>query len=120
MVTFVTLDPLVLRRRFSPVLPLSNKKKVRTPPENKAASQTKFQARRALIDDHLYLIFGNLAVIVTIVTLDPLALRRRFSPVLPFSDFSSIFLSANYINTLCQLRNICIIVIILLNTDIKN
>jgi hypothetical protein len=34
----------------------------------------------------LYIIFGGLAIIVTGVTLDPLALRHRLSPGLPFSD----------------------------------
>ena len=32
------------------------------------------------------MIFGGLAIVVTFVTLDPLALRPRFSPGLPLSD----------------------------------
>ena len=34
----------------------------------------------------LHVVFGGLAIVVTFVTVDPLALRPRFSPGLPFSD----------------------------------
>jgi len=43
------------------------------------------QARRCNID-YRSMIFGGLAIMVTNVTVDPLALRPRFSPGLPFSD----------------------------------
>jgi hypothetical protein len=41
-------------------------------------------------------IFGSPAIMITFVTLDPFALRRRFSPGLPFRLFSSGH-SVNYI-----------------------
>ena len=44
------------------------------------------QARRAP-RTRAWNIFGGLAILVTCVTLDPLALRPRLSPGLPLSDF---------------------------------
>jgi ABC-type protease/lipase transport system fused ATPase/permease subunit len=34
----------------------------------------------------IHVVFGSLAILVTFVTVDPLALRRRFSPGLPLSN----------------------------------
>jgi hypothetical protein len=45
------------------------------------------QARRCNID-YRSMIFGGLAIMVTNVTVDPLGLRPRFSPGLPFSYVS--------------------------------
>jgi len=42
------------------------------------------QARRAR-DNIALMDFGGLAIMVTRVTVDPMALRRRLSPVLPLS-----------------------------------
>ncbi len=56
IVTFVTVDPLALRLRFSPGLPLSNDKMDDDCSWKKTASPEIFQARRILfrsqIDDH--------------------------------------------------------------------
>ena len=42
-------------------------------------------------------VFGNLAILVTFVTLDPLALRPRLSPGLPYSVFLplSVYVSSH-------------------------
>jgi hypothetical protein len=37
-------------------------------------------------------IFGGLAIMVTLVTVDPLALRRRLSPALPFRLYLTLTL----------------------------
>jgi hypothetical protein len=38
-----------------------------------------------MVEKGFMFVFGSLAILVTRVTLDPLALRRRLSPVLPLS-----------------------------------
>jgi hypothetical protein len=80
MVTEVTLDPLALRPRLSPGLPLSNEKTDMDTFWKKTKSLGNPGLRKEKI------IFGGLAIIVTGVTLDPLALRPRLSPGLPYSD----------------------------------
>jgi hypothetical protein len=81
--SWLTLDPLALRPRFSSGLPLSNDKVEQIVKEN--TSLVLCQARL----DSIGRIFGSLAIIVTCWTLDPLALRLRLSPDLPVSDISS-------------------------------
>ena len=86
MVTCVTLDPLALRPRLSPGLPLSNEKN---------GGGLLWKKRKAWEFPRLarwprtraWNIFGGLAILVTSVTLDPLALRPRLSPGLPLSEF---------------------------------
>ena len=84
VVTFVTVDPLALRPRLSPGLPLSNSRaetvyllEENGEPGNGPSSPLQLKYRS--------MIFGGLAIMVTNVTLDPLALRPWFSPGLPFS-----------------------------------
>jgi hypothetical protein len=83
MVTCVTVDPLALRPRLSPSLPLSNDKMMKRYLLTKTKSPGVSQARRAQLCCGYC--FGGLAIVVTSVTLDPLALRPRLSPGLPLS-----------------------------------
>ena len=92
MVTCVTLDPLALRRRFSPGLPLSNDK-VMTDNLLTNMKRAWYVTRLAARNRVAGFSFGGLAIMVTCVTLDPLALRPRLSPGLPFSDFSGLIIS---------------------------
>jgi hypothetical protein len=55
--------------------------------QKKKASLEIIQARRIKNTSNRSMVFGGLAIVVTLVTLDPLALRPRFSPGLPLSDF---------------------------------
>jgi hypothetical protein len=59
----MTLDPLALRPRFSPGLPLSNKNRIRMVKGRKQKAWGKTQARRT--QHSLCVIFGGLAIIVT-------------------------------------------------------
>lgn len=90
------LDPMALRRQLSLGLPFRTTGCFKIPCYN-SASQGIDQARLLLTQLLSCIIFGNLAIMVTCVTLDPMALRSRFSPVLLFSDFPSVSLSVNYI-----------------------
>jgi hypothetical protein len=50
--------------------------------------------RRSNVDLYSALFFGGLAILVTnLVTVDPLALRRRFSPGLPLSKLLELIVS---------------------------
>ena len=83
MVTCVTVDPLALRPRLSPGLPLSNDKVVTDwRPTNKTSLGYPRLAARNVV---AVFCFGGLAIMVTCVTVDPLALRPRLSPGLPLS-----------------------------------
>jgi hypothetical protein len=66
----------------------------------KKTSLEVIQARRIIIDIGS-MIFDCLAILVTFVTVDPLALRPRLSPGLPFSDVFfngySILFSSDYL-----------------------
>ena len=86
VVTFVTVDPLALRRRLSPGLPLSNSRAETNflLEENSEPGCGPGSPLRYI--DYRSMVFGGLAIMVTNVTVDPLALRPRFSPGLPFSD----------------------------------
>gem|GEM_PF-4270232 len=84
MVTCVTLDPLALRPRLSPGLPLSNDK-VNKGWVFKKTSEPGFARLAVNKTSKNKMNFGGLAIMVTCVTLDPLALRPRLSPGLPFS-----------------------------------
>jgi hypothetical protein len=84
MVTCVTVDPLALRPRLSPGLPLSNDKVMKNDlltNKKRAWYVTRLAARNRVAGFR----FGGLAIMVTCVTVDPLALRPRFSPGLPLS-----------------------------------
>jgi|WetSurMetagenome_2_1015567.scaffolds.fasta_scaffold454729_2 hypothetical protein len=86
MIRWWTLDPLALRPRFSPGLPLSNDKVVNW---LKKIKEPGFMSRPARINNNKnkdIVIFGGLAIMVRWRTLDPLALRPRFSPGLLLSD----------------------------------
>ena len=84
IVTGVTVDPLALRRRLSPGLPLSLQQEMIS--KNKRACCFTGSPESINLQE-LIQSLGGLAIIVTGVTVDPLALRRRLSPGLPLSDF---------------------------------
>lgn len=65
------------------------------------------QARRKIIHVIKNLIFGGLAILVICMTVDPLALRPRFSPGLPFSDIyfeSIIYGFACFLLIICEIQ----------------
>jgi len=81
MTTCVVLDPLALRPRLSPSLPLSLQLwNVQIINEKKRTWVRQVRQR-----GNVYIYFGGLAIITTCVVLDPLALRPRLSPSLPLS-----------------------------------
>lgn len=81
----MTVDPLALRPRLSPGLPLSNSRAETNflLEENSEPGCGPGSPLRYI--DYRSMIFGGLAIMVTNVTVDPLALRPRFSPGLPLS-----------------------------------
>jgi hypothetical protein len=63
----------------------------RHPTKNLASTS---QARKHKM---VFVTFGNLAIIVSQGDVRPMALRRRLSPVLPFSDVSAAFIALNFV-----------------------